>query len=339
MKGIDRARRVLSAAGIGALVVGVAAGLFWMVESVASAKPKVTSWSNVKAETTLTAKEQKEMSRAASHMLKHIYQARQAVAEKDKPRALRNVKQALQLSRIIKHVMPRYDIHTKMKSGKLVYDNKETVQPLQVTLFEELDQVDILAPIRAARRSKRARSVTTDDVVVAADLAYSKARLDVEAATAELWKAKYYLERARWDRADKDLLLGQASVSFEEDLVATPLVKAADNIALAQEMITSGHNKHAARVLAIASTTLQRYHKQAGKARKQEVEKLQAEIKTLHKKMASGKALSAAEKAAATKQTQGWWNTILPWRSEDDNVCIAPPAGNAASKASHRPAG
>jgi YfdX protein len=339
MKGIGRARRVLSAVGIGALVVGIAAGLFWMVESVASAKPKVTSWSNVTAESTLTAKEQKEVSRAASRMLKHIYQARQAVAKKDKRKALRNVKQALQLSRIIKHVMPKYSIHTKMKSGKLVYDNQETVQPLRVTLFEELDQVDILEPIRAARRSKRTRSATSDDVVVAADLAYSRVRIDVGAVTAELWKTKYYLERAKWDRADKGLLLGQASVSFEEDLVAMPLVKAADNIALAQEMITSGHNTHTARALEVASTTLQRYHKQAGKDRKKDVEKLQVEIKTLRKKMASGKALSAGEKAAATKQAQGWWNTILPWRSEDDNVCIAPPAGNAASKASQRPAG
>ena len=317
-------KKALSTVGIGALVVLVVAGSTWMVESVAdAAKPKVTTRRSVKVLGTLTLKDREEMSRAAGHMLKHIYKARLAVSHKDKKKALEQVGQAIQLSRIVKKVMPRYVVETRMESGGLVYKDKDTVQPLLVPLYDELDRVDLMEPMHTAKqgRAKRVKAPGDLDVVEEVDLVHAATVMDVKWATAKLWTAKYYLDRTKWDRADENLKLSQQSVTVEEDLAPMPLAEAADNIAFARSLINKGRNKHAAVALRAASGELARYQKGADKARAKEVKALRAELDTLQKKLDNDKALSAGEKTAAANQAGGWWRKLIPWRSND--VCVA----------------
>jgi hypothetical protein len=304
------------------------AGYFILAAPAATASSsRISSETDVQPQAPLTVHERAEVSRAAGQMLKQLYQARLATANKRKEEALHHVDQALELSKIIKHVMPKYQVHTKIQSGSLVYDDKEQVQPLLVPLYQELDRVNLLEPLAASRRRSVSDISTVGHrkgaegvVVAASDLDYFSTTMDVKWATAKLWTAKYYLDHGNWDRADEALRRGQDSVSFDAGFTVLPLAKAADNIALAQDMIEAGHIDHAAEALGAASDTLKRYGDSVTGTRKDEVKQMKAEIDKLHKEIASETKLSAAQKSSATKKTAEWWYKLLPWRSND--VCV-----------------
>ena len=111
--------------------------------------PRIVSKVDVGPAVKLTPAESREVSFAAGRILKHVAQARRAIALKQHDQAKTHVDQALKLAGIIEGVLPKYKLKTEIKSGKLTYTDEEFITPEYITLLDELVRQDIIAPVCA----------------------------------------------------------------------------------------------------------------------------------------------------------------------------------------------
>lgn len=114
--------------------------------------PRIASKVDVEPVTKLSAEESREVSFAAGRILKHVAQARAAIADKKHEDASKHIRQGLKLVNIIDNVLPHYTVTTEIKSADHVYHEEEDATPRYVTLFEELDRVDLITPIARAKK-------------------------------------------------------------------------------------------------------------------------------------------------------------------------------------------
>ncbi len=119
---------------------------------------RISSQVQVQPATTLTDKENRELSFAAGRLLKHVAQARTAIAENKTDRATKDVDQAVKLMQIIDGVLPRYKMKTTIHSGDLLYSDEDEFTPEFITVFEELERRDIVSPILRAKADAAPKS-------------------------------------------------------------------------------------------------------------------------------------------------------------------------------------
>jgi len=228
--------------------------------------PRINSKVDVGPAVKLTPAESREVSFAAGRILKHVAQARRAIALKQHDQAETDVDQALKLAGIIESVIPKYKLKTKIKSGKLTYTDEEFITPEYITLFDELVRQDIIAPVLQAKNEgkqksgKKSKSGNVPLEVREADLDYTTVKLDFNLTRQALDVAKSELakkDHSEHEKADAALQTLQTSgVIFEYVEVDLPLEQADDNLRLAEIEMTAGNHEAAKSALYRASDEL-----------------------------------------------------------------------------------
>lgn len=298
---------------------------------------RISSKVDVEPTTQLTDNESREVAFAAGRILKHVAQARDAVADQQYDTAAKHVDQGLKLIQIINNVLPHYSVKTEIKAGDIVYSDDDEIVPSFVTLFDELDRRDIVTPVLRAKKEvegkaaeKKAESkkdgneATTAGkgtahaapIVSLADIEHTTIKLDVRFASRMLAIAKQDLaaeDHQQRLNADAALLTLQAgAVMFEYEEIDLPLEQAADNLKLAEAEMKAGRHREANQALRAASDELKQYEKSAGESRAKEVRQLHQEIEKLTTELAKGKPTDKqAEEHSAT--IANLWQRVTKW--------------------------
>lgn len=333
MKALTRTNLV---ALLSALIVAAAPAALAKQESndKSDSKPRISTEISTTAKNEMTPLERRNVSIAAGRILKHVHQARVAVAAKDAKTALEQVAKGLTLVDIIEKVRPTYEVAAKITAGDLVYEDKDEVQALVIPLYEELDDVIVIHPVAQEQKSaaaaadktgskpsgkkagtetgkttaKKGDEKTEPAFVGDAELEYTSVKLNIALAKAGLKAARKTLEGdkdVKFDLADTALAAVQRSVIFEFVEVDEPLQRARTNLGIAKSLLDGGKWKTAQAALKVASDSLQSYGDGVAEHRSKEVTALKKEIDEL---IAKEKQL---EKAA--EKVQGWWDRISKW--------------------------
>lgn len=296
---------------------------------------RITSKVDVSPVDTLTDEESREVSFAAGRILKHIAQARAAIAVDHKDDARKHVDQGLKLIEIIESVLPHYSVKTEIRSGDLVYTDHDEITPTYVTLFDELERRDIITPVLRAKSDVKQKSsnkandanndaakgveehsqqppqavslAANDYTIVKLNVGYAKEMLNLAKTEMAKESHKEHL------KADTALLAIQtAGVTLEFDEIDLPLERAADNLKLAETEMKEGRYDAAKETLYIAADELKKYEKQAGENRSKEVKALHEEIGKLAAELEKGKPSEAdAEKHINT--ISKLWQKVTKW--------------------------
>ena len=287
---------------------------------------RISSKVDVESVAHLSDAEAREVSFATGRILKHVAQAREALAEKHMEDATRHVDQGLKLMKIIDTVLPHFKVKTQISSGDISYADEDDVTPRFVTLFEEIDRHDVISPVIKAKQdaAKKSDQVTPAKegeakgsvipvVVSHADVTYTSVRLDVELARKMLTAARKELGQNKPDQADRALHSLQAGgVVFEFDEIDLPLKQAADNLKLAEIEMKDGRLEEARAALHEAIDDLKSYEERVGDNRGQEVKTLHEEITKLTVQL-EGVSLPKEEVQKMTSTVNRWRANVAKW--------------------------
>ncbi len=251
--------------------------------TAAMAEPKITSTIDVKPESTLTNEEKESISMSAGQLLIHVDRARTDLKTKNTEGATIEIDKALKLGKIIKSVLPIYDIKTEIKAGDQQYTDEAKVQMPLVTLHEELNTVEILKPIRVAKREafKKTTGAPSHPVTADVELRDTKAQLDVDSAMSGLEKAQEALADRKLEETDAALKDIEGDIVFEYVVAEMPVERAQANLLLARKALKENKTTQAKVELQAASDALEQYSKIAGSNREKEIADLRKEIQTL----------------------------------------------------------
>ena len=296
-----------------------------------SEKPsRIASRIDIEPVAHLSDSESREVSFATSRILKHIAQAREAIAEHHLEGAVKHVEQGLKLMKIIDSVLPHFKVKTQITSGELSYTDEDDVTPRFVTLFEEVDRRDVISPVIKAKKEAAQKDSTAPEVkppqanasaaqpvvpmvVSHADVTYTSARLDVELTRKMLTAARKELSENKLDLADRALHTLQAGgVLFEFDEIDLPLKQAADNLRLAEIELKDGRLEEARAALHEAIDDLKGYEEQVGDQRSEEVNALHTEIAKLTVQLEGG-SIARAEAQKIGTAIGRWRDTVRKW--------------------------
>ncbi|GEM_PF-3517702 len=208
-------KKLISSISAATLVVSCA--------SMAWADSRIQSTVSVAPETKLTEQEQDSVRLAAARLLLHVDQARQDLKKKDVNAAQKNVTQALLLGDIIKSVMPAYKIKCDVKAGNTEYVDESEVKPLLVTLEEDLGEIAVLEPVRAAKRVAHQKAAKPQERLTDIELAEARAQLDVNLAISQLNEAKAALAANNIETADQALNSVLTDVDFQYAVADLPV--------------------------------------------------------------------------------------------------------------------
>ena len=192
----------------------------------------------------LSDSEVREVSFASGRILKHVAQARDAIAENHKQDAVRHVDQAVKLMKIVDGLLPHYKVKTQITSGDVCYLDEDDVTPRYVTLFEDIDRRDVISPVIRAKHEAGLKADPTPPqkepdgklapvplVVTRADVTYTLVKLDVDLARRMLALASKELGEDKIKQADSALHSLQAGgVLLELEEIDLPLKQSADNL-------------------------------------------------------------------------------------------------------------
>jgi hypothetical protein len=257
----------------------------------------------------LSGDEWRALSLASSRVLKHTDQAVTALADKKNDAALANIAQGLKLVAIIDAAMPVTTVTTEIKGGGLTYQDNDPVKPTFVPIYREYDAVDIMSPIMAQKQAKAgaSRSAAVPDVAYAA-FDYTGVKLNVRLAKRDLQAAEDLIKQGDTKGATAALqdILGNG-VIFTFSTMDEPLVRAMDNLRLADSEFMAKHPDQAKAALAGASDALKNYEKLTGDTHSKEVALLHREIEGVAANL-------AAEKPETfSKKVSDWWSRCLNW--------------------------
>lgn len=286
-----------------------ACGTLNFLSPVACASPpRIISNVDIKPETTLTPQEEQDLSIAAGKLLNHVDHARNDLKAKNIIGTKREVEKALTLGNIIKTAMPSYLVTTKLAAGQYKYEDQSKVQPMLVTLHDELNVETVMDPVRAAKHeAAKKQAGETGQVVRDVKLHESRARLDVGLALNGLEQAKKYLSENKSSSADNALSTIQTGVVMEYVVADLPLERVQANLMLARQAIKDNKFDQAKLALQSAQDSLQEYEKTVGSNRVRESSELRAEIQSLSASMQQENGKASQEKI------MDWWNTITHW--------------------------
>jgi len=292
--------------GVRSLVTATTAlGLLASWGTQLQAEDLITSNVTVKCKRTLSDAEHRALSLAATRILKHTDQARTAIADKNNAEAAENIDKALTLVGLVERAAPRYHVKAEIRSGDIVYQDEDEEISYYVPIYDELDKVDVVGPV--VRASKEHASTSNDsEAVRASALEFTAVKLDVRLAKTALETAKKDLHDGKLGDADEALRAVQTNVILEVETAKLPLVRAADNVKLAQYELQEGHQEKARAALNEASDALQEYQRDAGKHRAAEVKQLRQEIEqltaSLHQNSSEAKGMISS-----------WWDRLVKW--------------------------
>ena len=270
--------------------------------------------------------EVREVSFASGRILKHVAQARDALAENHKQDAVRHVDQAVKLMKIVDGLLPHYKVKTQITSGDVCYLDEDDVTPRYVTLFEDIDRRDVISPvIRAKHEAGLKVDPTTVPkepdgqlapvplVVTRADVTYTLVKLDVDLARRMLALASKELGEEKVKQADSALHSLQAGgVVLELEEIDLPLKQSADNLKLAEIEMKDGRHNEARAALQEAIDDLKDYEEQVGDKRGEEVKALHQEITKLTAELEKDKPSPAETQKLATTISR-WRDSVSKW--------------------------
>ncbi len=301
-------RNVLKNIAVSSSLVATCGTLAFLSPAVFASTPRIISNVDAKPETTLTAQEEQGLSIAAGKLLNHVDHARNDLKVKNIIGAKHEVDKALTLGNIIKTAMPSYLVTTKLAAGQYKYEDQSKVQPLLVTLHDELNVETVMGPVRAAKREAAKKFAgETGQVVQDVKLHESRALLDVGLALSGLEQARKYLLENKSSSADNALSIIQTGVVTEYVVSDLPLERVQANLVLARQAIKDNKFDQAKLALQVAQDSLQEYEKTVGSNRARESSQLRAEIQSLSASMQQANAKASQEKLT------NWWNTVTHW--------------------------
>jgi hypothetical protein len=209
------------------------------------------------------------------------------------------LEKALVLTEIIRRAAPVYRVQTKINAGDLEYADEDRLQPLQVTVYDELDRVSILRPVLEAQLLREGRPTARS---------YTRVYFDVELAGHYLDMARRAAKEENGDAADRALRELQWSVVFEYDPLDAPLARASETVLLAKNLFEE--NKAAEARTAVAETveSLEAYEKKISRSRAEGVRSLIAEIKPFATELDE-------RKTDFPRLALGWWDRLVEWFS------------------------
>lgn len=273
------------------------------------AAPRITAQVDTKAEATLNAAERRAVSVAAGRLLRHTYAARVALKAKDKKQAGEEIAQAQKLSAIIEQAVPSYTVKSHIAAGDLSYEDEDTLKPTVIPIFDELDKVSLMAPLRQAKAEQdKAAKVAGElpaEAVAADELREVRVTLDLGLTTGGLELARARLDKDDLGGAEAALKAVMGSLDFRLLEVDLPLDRARENLMLAKTDIEAGDTAGAEVVLAEAGRQLEGYAEGASEADKAEIKGLRKEMKDLTAELGADK----GSKDLAAK-LEGWWDRI-----------------------------
>lgn len=220
-----------------------------------------------------------------------------------RPRSKAKIQKALKLIQILREVAPVYEVKAKISTGKIQYEDSEEVQPLLVTIYEELDQVPILAPVFEAK--KRAAE-SNDPHLMEGPYHYTRAFLDATLAERLLIVAQQSLEKKDFKSADLALLNLQLSVALEYHEEDVPLSFASKSLMMARNFYHQGNIRQAKMAIGEAQEALSVYQKRVGDLKGSETQKLINEMDTFKKQI-------QANQPQASEKIMNWWDQLAMW--------------------------
>lgn len=292
--------------------------------------PRITEEGSVTPSHTLTDAEARSVSHAAGRLLWHVNMARQELSQvvagedpvegtttadlaKVKEEAQRHVTQALTLSRIIEKTLPSYSFKTTITAGEESYTEDQQLQPMFVPIYSELDVIDVLRPVIAAKyEAARATAAGAPTTLFDTRLAYTRAMLDVDAAKIYLAAADTNIKADKLEVAEQDLMRVQRDVIVSSVDTDVPLVTARVDLFQAQRAIQNDDAPVATANLTSAYDALARYHSMliTDSQRAKEVETLRGEIEALNVNLAE---TLKTQKDMTVAKVDGWWHELRHW--------------------------
>ncbi len=296
-------------------------------EAEKTEKPlRIVSKIDVEPVAHLSDSETREVSFASGRILKHVAQARDAIAENHKQDAVRHVEQAVKLMKIVDGLLPHYKVKTQITSGDVCYLDEDDVTPRYVTLFEDIDRRDVISPVIRAKheaglkvdpttapKDQNGKLAPVPLVVTRADVTYTLVKLDVDLARRTLALASKELAEDKIKQADSALHSLQAGgVLLELEEIDLPLKQTADNLKLAEIEMKDGRHDEARAALQEAIDDLKDYEEQVGEKRGEEVKALHEEITKLTAELEKDKPSPAETQKLATTISK-WRESVSKW--------------------------
>lgn len=285
-----------------------AAAAIALAAASAAAAERISSEIEVTPTYELTAEESRHVAHAAARILKHVDQARRALADESHEDAAKNVDQGQRLVAIIEDVMPSYRVTARIATDKREYTDEEVVKPLVVPIYEEIEKVGVLAPVKAAKREEAREQGTGVPVALDVELVNTRAELDVRLAKIGLDEAERALQAEDYDTADTALRTIQTGVTLTYAEVDLPLDLARENLYIAKTLVDQARYDEAKIALEVASEALARYERSVGEARARETEELRAEIDRL-----AGQITGDDRPDDAANRIESWWDRVRGW--------------------------
>jgi hypothetical protein len=257
----------------------------------------------------LTSDEWRTMSLAGNRILKQTGDALTAIADKKDDAAVANIEQGLKLVEIINEALPESTVETEIKGDKLSYSESESVKPTFVPIYREYDTIDVLSAVSAQKeaKGKAASSAGVPDVTYAG-FDYTGVQLDLAMAKRDLQSAEDLVKKGDTKGATTALQeILSTGVSFQFSSMDEPLVRAMDNLRLAEAEITAKDPGQAKIALAGASDALKNYEKMTGDTRSKDVKQLYTELDD------EQKSIDTEKPETMTPKVSGWWGRVHNW--------------------------
>lgn len=266
-----------------------------------------------------------QRSRAAAGMLNYVQQARQDIAQHNRQAAMNQVNQAIQ------------DLN---QAESMQASGATTASANIVPIYQELEQTSVIGPLEAARGSSARQGAAersgqtgteqntmaeatqgqstesqstgmaersgTAPVVKSVEGGYTAVAVDLKMAKDHLLAAKTALQNNQTAQADSALAAVQSGVmlvSVQRDL---PLVRARENLALAQQMAQNGNVSAASAPLQAAVNSLEEYQRmnQGTSQNLSQIAQLQQQISSY------SSSIQQQDPSQASATIGNWWNEV-----------------------------
>jgi YfdX protein len=296
------------------LVTGLAT-LAGLVGTARGADP-ITSTVDVTPPTQqLTGDEWRSISLSAGRVLRHVDQALDALAEQKKDVASANIGKGLMLIKIVDDTLPPTLVKTEVKGDGLTYQDEDSIKPAFVPIYREYDNVDVVSSVTAEKQlagaaqpaSPATRSADAPEYTYAG-FDYTGIKLNLRLAKRDLLLAQKLVEQGDTKGAAAALHYIQAAgVIFEFSSEREPLVRAMDNLRLAETELKANRPDQAKTALTGAEDALRNYGKLAGESRSKEVTELNKDVAEVARNIANEKEESFSKKISS------WWDKCELW--------------------------
>ncbi len=254
------------------------------------------------------------VSLAAGRILMHVDQALDALADEKNDVASANIEKGLMLLRIVDDILPSTVVKTEIKDAGGTYQDEDSIKPEFVPIYREYDNVDVVSSVTAWKQLAAAQSATIPaksapaPEYIYAGFDYTGIKLNLRLARRDLLLAQNLIKQGDAKGAMAALHYIQAAgVIFEFSTLREPLVRAMDNLRLAETELKTKHPDQAKAALSGAEDALKNYGKLAGETRSKEVAELNKEVDTVARNITDEKEESFSQKISA------WWNKCEEW--------------------------